>query len=166
MRITISSTVRRQWNVKTRRSRKPAPSPAVKSVQLFCACGLCPGSSRARRTAGDREYVDRSGRCCGNKARPKKIAQSFGINRFAKNRIGARDCDGRCAEIFEIATAVPRISSATLRKFRSHSTELYLDSSAADKSVAGQNQLWRLAQSEADKLRGEPLSVRYPDIEK
>ena len=26
--------------------------------------------------------------------------------------------------------------------------------------------LWRLAQSEADKLRGEPLSVRYPDIEK
>lgn len=26
--------------------------------------------------------------------------------------------------------------------------------------------VWRLAQTEADKLRGEPLSVRYPDIEK
>ena len=25
--------------------------------------------------------------------------------------------------------------------------------------------IWRLAQSEADKLRGEPLSIRYPDIE-
>ena len=26
--------------------------------------------------------------------------------------------------------------------------------------------IWRLAQSEADKLRGEPLSIRYPDIER
>jgi CRP/FNR family cyclic AMP-dependent transcriptional regulator len=26
--------------------------------------------------------------------------------------------------------------------------------------------IWRIAQTEADKLRGEPLSVRYPDIEK
>ena len=26
--------------------------------------------------------------------------------------------------------------------------------------------IWRLAESEADKLRGEPHSVRYPDIEK
>lgn len=25
--------------------------------------------------------------------------------------------------------------------------------------------VWRLAESEADKLRGEPLSIRYPDIE-
>ena len=26
--------------------------------------------------------------------------------------------------------------------------------------------IWRLAESEADKLRGEPLSIRYPDIER
>jgi CRP/FNR family transcriptional regulator, cyclic AMP receptor protein len=26
--------------------------------------------------------------------------------------------------------------------------------------------IWRIAESDADKLRGEPLSVRYPDIEK
>jgi CRP-like cAMP-binding protein len=26
--------------------------------------------------------------------------------------------------------------------------------------------VWRIAESDADKLRGEPLSVRYPDIEK
>ena len=28
------------------------------------------------------------------------------------------------------------------------------------------SKIWRLAESEADKLRGEPHSVRYPDIEK
>lgn len=28
------------------------------------------------------------------------------------------------------------------------------------------SRIWRLAESEADKLRGEPLSERYPDIEK
>ena len=28
------------------------------------------------------------------------------------------------------------------------------------------SKVWRLAESEADKLRGEPRSVRYPDIEK
>ena len=28
------------------------------------------------------------------------------------------------------------------------------------------SRIWRLAESEADKLRGEPHSVRYPDIEK
>jgi hypothetical protein len=26
--------------------------------------------------------------------------------------------------------------------------------------------VWRIAENDADKLRGEPLSVRYPDIEK
>ena len=34
------------------------------------------------------------------------------------------------------------------------------------KVLPDKTKLWRLAQSEADKLRGEPLSVRYPDIEK
>jgi CRP-like cAMP-binding protein len=28
------------------------------------------------------------------------------------------------------------------------------------------SKIWRLAESDADKLRGEPLSTRYPDIEK
>ena len=28
------------------------------------------------------------------------------------------------------------------------------------------SKVWRLAQSEADKLRGEPRSIRYPDIER
>ena len=28
------------------------------------------------------------------------------------------------------------------------------------------SKVWRLAESEVDKLRGEPLSVRYPDIER
>ncbi len=28
------------------------------------------------------------------------------------------------------------------------------------------SKVWRVAQSEADKLRGEPLSIRYPDIER
>lgn len=28
------------------------------------------------------------------------------------------------------------------------------------------SKIWRLAQSEADKLRGEPLSIRFPDIER
>jgi len=28
------------------------------------------------------------------------------------------------------------------------------------------SKVWRLAESEADKLRGEPLSIRYPDIER
>ena len=33
------------------------------------------------------------------------------------------------------------------------------------KTLADGTKVWRLAESEADKLRGEPRSVRYPDIE-
>ena len=35
-----------------------------------------------------------------------------------------------------------------------------------DQSIPNGAKVWRLAQSEADKLRGEPLSIRYPDIER
>jgi CRP/FNR family cyclic AMP-dependent transcriptional regulator len=34
------------------------------------------------------------------------------------------------------------------------------------KDLGDGSKIWRLAESEADKLRGEPHSVRYPDIEK
>lgn len=33
------------------------------------------------------------------------------------------------------------------------------------KVLPNDSKVWRIAQTEADKLRGEPLSVRYPDIE-
>src|SRR5205823_8832613 len=36
----------------------------------------------------------------------------------------------------------------------------------ATKMLPDGSKIWRLAESEADKLRGEPHSVRYPDIEK
>ena len=36
----------------------------------------------------------------------------------------------------------------------------------ADRVFGDGSKLWRVAESDADKLRGEPLSVRYPDIEK
>jgi CRP-like cAMP-binding protein len=36
----------------------------------------------------------------------------------------------------------------------------------ATKVLPNGSKLWRVAQSEADKLRGEALSVRYPDIER
>ncbi|MEY2495363.1 MAG: hypothetical protein QOJ45_1855 [Verrucomicrobiota bacterium] len=36
----------------------------------------------------------------------------------------------------------------------------------ATKVLPDGSKIWRLAESEADKLRGEPHSVRYPDIEK
>ena len=35
-----------------------------------------------------------------------------------------------------------------------------------NKILQSGSKVWRLAESEADKLRGEPHSVRYPDIEK
>jgi len=34
------------------------------------------------------------------------------------------------------------------------------------KTLPNGTMVWRIAESDADKLRGEPLSVRYPDIEK
>jgi CRP-like cAMP-binding protein len=37
---------------------------------------------------------------------------------------------------------------------------------APTKVLPDGSKIWRLAESEADKLRGEPHSVRYPDIEK
>jgi CRP-like cAMP-binding protein len=37
---------------------------------------------------------------------------------------------------------------------------------APSKVLIDGTMVWRIAQSDADKLRGEPLSVRYPDIEK
>ena len=36
----------------------------------------------------------------------------------------------------------------------------------ADKVLRDGSSIWRIEESDADKLRGEPLSVRYPDIEK
>lgn len=36
----------------------------------------------------------------------------------------------------------------------------------ATKVLPNGSKIWRLAESEADKLRGEPHSVRYPDIER
>ena len=36
----------------------------------------------------------------------------------------------------------------------------------ANKVLSDGSKIWRLTESEADKLRGEPHSVRYPDIEK
>jgi hypothetical protein len=35
----------------------------------------------------------------------------------------------------------------------------------ANKILPNGSKIWRLAESEADKLRGEPHSIRYPDIE-
>jgi CRP/FNR family transcriptional regulator, cyclic AMP receptor protein len=37
---------------------------------------------------------------------------------------------------------------------------------APSKVLPDGTMVWRIAESDADKLRGEPLSVRYPDIEK
>jgi CRP/FNR family transcriptional regulator, cyclic AMP receptor protein len=37
---------------------------------------------------------------------------------------------------------------------------------APSKTLPNGTLVWRIAESDADKLRGEPLSVRYPDIEK
>ena len=37
---------------------------------------------------------------------------------------------------------------------------------APSKVLPNGTMVWRIAESDADKLRGEPLSVRYPDIEK
>ncbi len=37
---------------------------------------------------------------------------------------------------------------------------------APNKVLRDGTMVWRIAESDADKLRGEPLSVRYPDIEK
>lgn len=37
---------------------------------------------------------------------------------------------------------------------------------APSRILADGTMVWRIAESDADKLRGEPLSVRYPDIEK
>jgi CRP-like cAMP-binding protein len=37
---------------------------------------------------------------------------------------------------------------------------------APSKVLPDETKVWRIAESDADKLRGEPLSVRYPDIEK
>jgi cAMP-binding proteins - catabolite gene activator and regulatory subunit of cAMP-dependent protein kinases len=37
---------------------------------------------------------------------------------------------------------------------------------APSKTLPDGTMVWRIAESDADKLRGEPLSIRYPDIEK
>jgi len=37
---------------------------------------------------------------------------------------------------------------------------------APSKTLPDGTMVWRIAESHADKLRGEPLSIRYPDIEK
>jgi CRP/FNR family cyclic AMP-dependent transcriptional regulator len=48
---------------------------------------------------------------------------------------------------------------------RIHATHISVRPPSA-KVLADGSKIWRLAEPEADKLRGEPHSIRYPDIEK
>jgi CRP/FNR family cyclic AMP-dependent transcriptional regulator len=152
--------------VKTRRNRKRIPAPGAKSYNFFAHVVFAlEARAHAAPQATANMLIEVADTAVTKLAQKKSLKVSALIN------------SQKIELAREIAMTAARKYLKSQPRFRGFPAQRCVNFDfirpnyisirpPPTRVLPDKTRLWRLAQTEADKLRGEPLSVRYPDIEK